>query len=442
MRAITDDYVLIGDGGTARALSDFVHDPDGEPPLVDGSDVLPNVEGELDPCVFYPSTNADAGVAFGLRSYALIALVDGDQRLPVRLRWNSGATDPDAPVAHLDVTVAGYLPAPPDGVTDLRDLDHQVVARLLYQVPVRGTADSATLSLDLGAMGFRPVGTYGAAEASFAIPSQDAFNRLWLAMTDPAAEARLELRCLATGYRVTWAWYDELVTDLVPPGGVVTGGSSAHNPAYPNAKGGYRVRYVYPVPLEDVQVVPFHLPPADHPHVYDQVPPEFRPAPGGGVLLKDEHDPGEGRAPVVYYTHTGLPGQYYYEPHEFRIPRRDDGSRAPEVVLAFKDVTTAGGALDYRVRMDYRLAPHTDRFALASLRRHLGRTNPRPTLTVLVPEQVSMVLRLPQHRDGTTTLVDVPRPVGSATLEDGIADSLEFTPAELKNLVALLSSAG
>lgn len=462
-----DEYVQADKFGSAAVLSDYwsgiedpppIWNPDLEEPVPTG----PLVMGALEPDVLYPSTHSST-VKYVQRRYQHV-LFSGKH--PIQLRWRDASADPAGPLAYVDFNVGIFLNYQWTSGVSYYPVDDKVTARLLYRVPVKSadgtvTADPATLTLDLGATWVvEDPGPAGMLVANFPINSQDDFNRLWLAMTEPAAQAVLELRSTATVYRETWSYEDEVyyaaATDktslsllsavakppppivvepdpiVVDPPPIVVG----DDPKYPKKK----TRYVYPVTLECVQQLPFTFPLDQYAYMYEKVPAQFRPAPGGGLLLIDQFDPGEGRPLVTYYTDTGRPGQFYYKPQEFRIHRSTVQPYAPELRMIIQNAATSGsGSLDYRAQLVYRLSPYLDRFVLSALRQFLTRRHPDPKLTLLMPGKVGLRLSQPRLVNGVAELVEVTYDVDDLALEDGIDHHFELKPMELHKAVVLLT---
>jgi hypothetical protein len=193
---------------------------------------------------------------------------------------------------------------------------------------------------------------------------------------------------------------------------------------------------------EAVQSVPFGFDVGLNAYMFD-VPGDLRPT-MTHVLLRAEFDAGEGRPPVVYYQDSAFPNHYYYEPQEFRIPRRDEAPYLPALNIAFFDVVQApdsgDGAILYRAHLAYRAVPYLDRVVLARLRQSLQAAGGSAVLSALVPEQATLRLRLPD--EAGSAFVDVERPDATISLDDGIVDEVQLTPEALAAVIAALQGGG
>ena len=207
------DFLLIDKGLAVRPLKDALVankrwlGPDvgavagsGDPPFPVSPD------GSLRPGVLYGASDGSK-VAFALPTYSL-QVVDG--RYASGLHWRRPEDDPNGPIAFLTISMALAMPAS-DG-RELRQIDHNAVARLLYELPVRGadgSTSSAQFSFDLGVL--EPAGP-AVRTGRFPIVDKPDFDRIWQAMTDPASSAHVEVRCFATVGRRTWR---QIVKDRV-----------------------------------------------------------------------------------------------------------------------------------------------------------------------------------------------------------------------------------
>jgi hypothetical protein len=190
---------------------------------------------------------------------------------------------------------------------------------------------------------------------------------------------------------------------------------------------------------EAVQAIAFNFDVDVNAYMFD-VPGDLRPS-MTRVLLRAEFDAGEGRPPVVYYQDTAFPGRYYYEPQEFRIPRREEAPYLPAVSIAFFDVVEAADANEnkilYRAHLAYRAVPYLDRAVLARLKRFLGEG---AVLSALIPEQAALRLRLPD--DAGTAFTESERTAATISLDDGIIDEVQLTPEALAAVITALQSGG
>ena len=204
------------------------------------------------------------------------------------------------------------------------------------------------------------------------------------------------------------------------------------------------------VRVEALQSVPFSFDPNVNAYMFD-VPGDLRPT-VTRVMLRHEYDAGAGRPPLVYYQDSAFPSRFHYEPQEFRIPRADRSPHLPEIRLAFYDLveedqaaTPAGeqgseGTIVYRVRVAYRAVPYVDHVILDGLRRTLRSQHPDASLSALVSEGLALTLWLPSEDGGET--VATPRPEAKITLDDGIVDEFELSPAQLAAFVTLIQTGG
>jgi hypothetical protein len=172
----------------------------------DGDSLALTSDGALAPSIIYPAANGGAR-AFALPTYSLLE-VGG--RYAISLKWIEEA-QPDGPIARLTIGFEKTLPAPPPA-TSLAEIAHSVAAKLVYRVPVEdatGAGGGAWLSVGLGAI---VVTADGGSQIVHDILTKADFDRLWFAMTDRAAECRLELTCFATMGRRTWR---QLIPDRI-----------------------------------------------------------------------------------------------------------------------------------------------------------------------------------------------------------------------------------
>ena len=190
---------------------------------------------------------------------------------------------------------------------------------------------------------------------------------------------------------------------------------------------------------EALQTIPFGFDVDVNAYMFD-VPGDLRPN-MTRVLLRAEFDAGEGRPPVVYYQDSAFPNRYYYEPQEFRIPRREEAPFLPAVSIAFFDVVEATDANEnsilYRAHLAYRAVPYLDRAVLARLKRFLGAG---AVLSALIPEQATLKMRLPD--DAGTAFAESARSGATISLDDGVIDEVQLTPEALAAVITALQTGG
>lgn len=501
--------------------------------------------GTLEAGVGYPAAD-DSGRSFALPFYTLH---ETGGRYATSLKWLD-TTDGGGPIARLTIALRRTLPA----VVAIEPMPHEVTAKLVYTMRVEGAAEAGetVMSIPLGAVNVIDDFT---SQIVLDVHTKSEFDRLWVAMTSPAAKARLELRCFATIGRRTWRQVlpdridmidrtdllvdnglnitqfikpklprkplrpgqvrpfpvrpqpvrpfrpDVVIRDLITPGtevapairrarpspSAIAAGRFgvdlavrpglfvspvtelkpakpfvvidkfilppaeqadpgefiyvAHKPAVPNiAMIDLLGRPVLiRIPAECVQTVPFSFDVGLNAYMFD-VPGDLRPS-MTHVLLRGELDAGDGRPPIVYYQDTAFPDLCYYEPQEFRVPRKDEAPFLPAISIAFFDVAlgdeTQGGGVNYRAHMAFRATPYLDRTQLTRLRQHLGAG---VELSALVPEDSVLRLRLPN--DAGTSFSDVERPEASISLDDGIIDEVPLTPDALAAVITGLQTGG
>lgn len=505
-------------------------------------DALPvSSDGDLVPGVAYPVSN-DADYSLALPIYEL---QETGGRYATSLKWLASAA-PGGPVARLTVGLSRRLPS---SVGPIKEIEHEVSARLVYAVTVENGTDTpgeSWLTIPLGAVNRLDGDT---SQVALDLNTKAEFDTLWSAMTEPAAKGRLELRCFATIGRRTWRQvipdhfgvedqvhlFDRgvLLTTMVKPeewrrerpsrnrplphwhhrnlarriqtqpfttvtrnpaavhlGAVRTLNTAvlmrgfdgpmpvlmeaaprALTPAVsremltevfrPDLGEAFQIsdilvgeRRALPInamidrmgrpaliriQAEALQTVPFGFDVGVNAYMFD-VPGDLRPN-MTRVLLRAEFDAGEGRPPVVYYQDTAFPKQYYYEPQEFRIPRREEAPYLPAVSIAFFDVVEASDANEnsilYRAYMAYRAVPYLDRAVLARLSRFLGSG---ALLSALIPEQATLKLRLPD--DAGTAFAERARPGATISLDDGVIDNVQLTPEALAAVITALQTGG
>jgi len=120
----------IPDGGTWTGRGSVQPEDGGEPIPV-------SPDGTLQPGVPYPSSS-EPQVRFYLPFYRLAYGADG--RLGTSLRWRREGEDPNGPLGFLTIELAADTP--PAGDFQLREIRHDAVARILYQVPVQSGGPS------------------------------------------------------------------------------------------------------------------------------------------------------------------------------------------------------------------------------------------------------------------------------------------------------------
>lgn len=195
----------------------------------------------------------------------------------------------------------------------------------------------------------------------------------------------------------------------------------------------------------DQAVGPFSFSVETNAYMFD-VPGDLRPT-ATRLLLRHEFDSGGSRPRLVYYQDTAFSHRYYYEPQEFRIPRDDAVPHLPLLVMVFSDVAVQGTdgstQVRYTARIRYSAVPDLDPVVLTALRRELiaASGNQSPDLSALLPEQATVLLRLPDDDEGGA-LVAMARTVTRNAFDDGFADEIEVSSTELAALVALLQTDG
>ena len=509
-----------------------------------GQDVVAlSPDGSLTPGVAYPASD-EAGYSFALPVYAL---QETGGRYATSLKWLASA-EPGGPIARLTVGLSRRMPGSTPA-NPIKEIQHEVSARLVYAVPVENGTDTPAeswLSIPLGAVNRVDGET---SQLVLDLNTKAEFDQLWSAMTDPASKGQLELRCFATVGRRTWRqiipddfgvqdqvrFLDRgvLLTTMVKPPEwryerptrdrplphwrredlarrvrrqpfttVTRNASAIHlstvhtlnaavlmrgfdapvsvlmetapanlTPAVsremltevfrPDLAEAFNLsdmlvgeRRVVPInafidrmgrpalirtQAEAVQTIAFGFHVDVNAYMFD-VPGDLRPN-MTRVLLRAEFDAGEGRPPVVYYQDTAFSDRYYYEPQEFRIPRREEAPYLPAVSIAFFDVVEAADANEntilYRAHLAYRAVPYLDRAVLARLRRFLGAG---AVLSALIPEQATLRLRLPD--DAGTTFTESDRPAATISLDDGIIDEVQLTPEALAAVITALQTGG
>jgi hypothetical protein len=123
-------------------------------------------------------------------------------RYATSLKWLE-TTQPGGAIARLTIGLSRTLPVAPAGGS-IEEIAHEISARLVYAVPVESAAGDASeswLSIPLGAVNRVDE---QASQLVLDVNTKAEFDRLWSAMTNPAAKGRLELRCFATIGRRTW----------------------------------------------------------------------------------------------------------------------------------------------------------------------------------------------------------------------------------------------
>ncbi|QJP16079.1 hypothetical protein G3545_22000 [Starkeya sp. ORNL1] len=189
----------------------------------------------------------------------------------------------------------------------------------------------------------------------------------------------------------------------------------------------------------------FTFDPQVNAYMFD-VPGDLRPT-VSHILLRAEFDAGGGRAPVVYYQDSAFPDRYYYEPQEFRIPRALTPPYLPQIRLAFFEVVSSDGegdddaTINYRVRLAYRAVPHLDEFLLEQLRGKLRANGRSAQFSTLMPGKARLLLRLPSDADADR-IAEAEQADADVTLDDGIVDEFELSPAGLAAVVAMLQTGG
>lgn len=551
-----DELYVISKDMSVRTLKDAVR------PFKPLPFPLPHVEETQDDALaLSPSGTLEAGVAYpasdgSARSFALptYTLQETAGRYATSLKWLENA-EPGGAIARLAIGLSRALPAAPAGGS-IEEIAHEVSARLVYAVPVGsagGDAGESWLSIPVGAVNRVDE---QASQLALDVNTKAEFDRLWSAMTDPAAKGRLELRCFATIGRRTWrqvipdrvGLLDQmsllndrgvLLTHMVKPPPLVqvepqrpprrrppvrelrpdfrrsvlvepvsplildaapmrlravrtfdtammlrdvgtplsvladrpvseltpvASRRALHGAFRPELTEAVQVsdllvdrKRVLPIRAiidkkgrpalirinaEAVQSVPFGFDVGLNAYMFD-VPGDLRPT-MTHVLLRAEFDAGEGRPPVVYYQDSAFPNHYYYEPQEFRIPRRDEAPYLPALNIAFFDVVQApdagDGAILYRAHLAYRAVPYLDRVVLARLRQSLQAAGGSAVLSALVPEQATLRLRLPD--EAGSAFVDVERPDATISLDDGIVDEVQLTPEALAAVIAAFQTGG
>jgi hypothetical protein len=176
--------------------------------------------GTLEPGTLYPSSTGEERLRFYLPAYAL-ATIDGAYAVRLRRRTEQ---DPAGAAGYLTVELAA---ARPDSQGfELREVEHQLVGRLQYRVPVVSETAAAamamamaapgpvisdpdgprapndpTLTIELGA--FTPTGR-GTRRCELPLAAEADVARVYQALTDPGAEARLALGYFATAAQRSW----------------------------------------------------------------------------------------------------------------------------------------------------------------------------------------------------------------------------------------------
>jgi hypothetical protein len=209
------DFLVMSDSLSAIPLRDLVDQIRGRPPVAE--DHLPiSVDGNLSAGQLYPDAS-DPAITWYLPTYQHHTEAG---RYTTSLKWR-GATDPvDGPIAHLDVELAATAPA--NATTTSREIDHQAVVSLAYQLPV-GPATNAPppapdrptpmpptpadpsgrplLRMEIGTLAST---ANGVRSCRLDLTDKADFDRLYQIMTDVNLAGRLEVLCLATVGRRTW----------------------------------------------------------------------------------------------------------------------------------------------------------------------------------------------------------------------------------------------
>ena len=222
-----NELMLIGRDLHAQAFMSFaamsrssVFAPQ-SPPATAAAPTAPlTTHGTLTPGTLYQSSTGEERVRYYLPVYS-VATVDGSYA--VRLRRGRSRI-PAGAAGYLSVEVAAAGPTP--GV-QLREVEHQLVGRLQYRVPVVSETAAAamavrgpvisdpdgprapdgrarrgpTLTIELGA--FTPTGR-GTRRCELPLASEADVSRVYQALTDPGAEARLALGYFATAAQKSW----------------------------------------------------------------------------------------------------------------------------------------------------------------------------------------------------------------------------------------------
>lgn len=201
--ASPNGFLVIADDLRVTSLIERVRPVRWMPPadhggvVTDQEPALPRSDsGVLTPGAVYPSSDGSA-TQFYVPTYTL-SVADG--RYLTSLHWRSASDDPNGPIAFLTVVLAAVAP-PANGPLPI-EVDHVAVVRLIYDVAVSGAdGEVAQQSIALGALMKE---ADGQRTCRYAIHEKGDFDRIWDAMTDPAANGRLEVHCSGMVARRTW----------------------------------------------------------------------------------------------------------------------------------------------------------------------------------------------------------------------------------------------
>jgi hypothetical protein len=160
------------------------------------------------------------------------------------------------------------------------------------------------------------------------------------------------------------------------------------------------------------------------------------------ILIRREIRDG-GQVTGVFYQDSAYTDQFYFQPQEFRLPRVDAAPYLPDLRIAFLDLLTQKGedqnqvALDYKVRLAYRVLPYIDPVLLELAQQEVPGVQAR--FNALIPKTSSLSLRLPKDEAGGA-LTEVPRAEAEIHFDQGIVDEIELTRTEFERVFAFFQS--
>ncbi|HSR51431.1 MAG TPA: hypothetical protein VLV83_11425 [Acidobacteriota bacterium] len=175
----------------------------------------------------------------------------------------------------------------------------------------------------------------------------------------------------------------------------------------------------------------FHFPLPAHRYMFDMLE---DPAPQQSLVRQAVT---VGDQTVNFYRDTGIPGQVYYEPTEFRLIRHDTDPYAPSILFGFLEVAetvtegSAGAATEgssrdaYRVLLSFLAEAYNDPSILQQARLEFGED---ASFSALQPQAAALRLNLPVGQDGD--LMDVERPEAEISFQTGLQDEVELSQDE------------
>lgn len=169
--------------------------------------------------------------------------------------------------------------------------------------------------------------------------------------------------------------------------------------------------------------------------------------PQGGTtvhrLLKSTVQLGDEQLEV--YQDMGLPGQFYYEPQEFRLARTarlpDRPEYYPHLVAAVVPLVSGEGGAEvlYRVQLAYEALPYVEQRLLDAAREQLAGGDAQAGFTPIVPRTARLTLQVPS--DGGD-FVELLREGVAVDFAAGLSDSLTLTESQFRTIFTSVASGG